>query len=238
MNFKLIREFSIKGLELKTKTINNTEKKNRLKKKSTNLIKKSNSNLKTNIIQFKDLSNLKKNINKKKYLDIIKDKEKEIELLKKELNNLRKLVINNDNKNKDKDKTNEKLSSKNSIIVSPSNGSKEREKICSFDINNSENNEKRSFGSIHSPKKSSFVYNNTLSYCYNHKGKYNSPHIKKANFSKLNLHNIIKKKSLSKDINRNNSNNKNKANKNEKDSKLNFEKLLERTKNLFEKLKK
>ena len=60
MNFKLIREFSIKGLELKTKTINNTEKKNRLKKKSTNLIKKSNSNLKTNIIQFKDLSNLKK----------------------------------------------------------------------------------------------------------------------------------------------------------------------------------
>ena len=45
-------------------------------------------------------------------------------------------------------------------------------------------------------------------------------------------------KNLSKDINRNNNNNKNKANKNEKDSKLNFEKLLERTKNLFEKLKK
>ena len=50
MNFKLIRGFSIKGLELNTKEIISPklEKKNLLKKKSTNLIKKNNSNLKNN----------------------------------------------------------------------------------------------------------------------------------------------------------------------------------------------
>ena len=99
MNFKLIRGFSIKGLELNSKEIISPklEKKNLLKKKSTNLIKKNNSNLKQKIKQ-------------KNYLDIIKDKENEIELLKKELITLRNLVNNNNSKNKDKDKTNEKIS--------------------------------------------------------------------------------------------------------------------------------
>ena len=227
MNFKLIRGFSIKGLELNTKEIISPklEKKNLLKKKSTYLIKKNNSNLKQKIKQ-------------KNYLDIIKDKENEIELLKKELITLRNLVNNNNSKNKDKDKTNEKISSKNSIIVNK-NRNKEKEKIGSFDINNSENNEKASFGSFHSPKNSSMINNNTLSFSYSHKGKYNSPYNKKTKFSKLNLHNIIKKKSLSKDIHKNYNNNKNKSkNLNEKDSKFIFENILERTKSLFDKLKK
>ena len=161
MNFKLIRGFSIKGLDLNSKRVINPklEKKNLSKKKPTHLVKKSNSNLKNNLNQIKH-NNLNKenkdnliheNNNKKKeesknYLEIIKEKDKEINILKKELSDLKKLANNNNNK------IHEKTSSKNSIILSHSNGKKEREKKTSFDINYSEN-EKISYGNYYSQKK-------------------------------------------------------------------------------------
>ena len=246
MNFKLIRGFSIKGLELNSKRVINPklEKKNLSKKKPTHLVKKSNSNLKNNLNQIKH-NNLNKenkdnliheNNNKKKeesknYLEIIKEKDKEINILKKELSDLKKLANNNNNK------IHEKTSSKNSIILSHSNGKKEREKKTSFDINYLEN-EKISYGNYYSPKKNFLLNNNTLSFSYSNKGNFNSPHVKKTSFSKLNLHNFIKKKSYSKDINKNNKNNNKNINNDIKECKFIFDNLLIRTKNLFERLKK
>ena len=252
MNFKLIRGFSIKGFELNSKRVINPklEKKNLSKKKSTHLVKKSNSNLKNNLNQIepknlnkenKENNIHEKNNNKKEerknYLEIIKEKDKEINSLKKQLSDLKKFANNNNNK-----KIHEKTSSKNSIILSNSNGKKEREKKTSFDINYSDN-EKMIYGNYYSPKKNILLNNNTLSFSsfsYNNKGNYNSPNSKKTCFSKLNLHNFIKKKSYSKDINKTNRNNNknNNINNDIKEYKCIFENLLVRTKNLFERLKK
>ena len=255
MNFKLIRGFSIKGFELNSKRVINPklEKKNLSKKKSTHLVKKSNSNLKNNLNQIepknlnkenKENNIHEKNNNKKEerknYLEIIKEKDKEINSLKKQLSELKKLGNIHSNNNNNNKKIHEKTSSKNSIILSNSNGKKEREKKTSFDINYSDN-EKMSHGNYNSPKKNNIVLNNnTLSFSYTNKGNFNSPHAKKTCFSKLNLHNFIKKKSYSKDINKTHKNNNKNNNINNEinEYKFIFENLLARTKNLFERLKK